>query len=228
MLSVIAFFVAAATPACPVPAAPADAVAISAVKIPVEAAGGAYVADNGWPAPGEARIGLIRYQWGFTLESDDPRFTDFDLSPGPIHSRSSGCWFAWDYQWGKNGPDALTNSRIAGSGYKEGYVLDRPASTPVIAGYRLAAVDKAFSPDYAWVGLWVAEDGDQRTQVIAFKDDRQKMLATLPFRFGALATLPSPDTPALGMTMIGEGCSGQSVPYLQLLWMSGIAETKVD
>ena len=49
------------------------------------------------------------------------------------------------------------------------------------------AADKAFSPDYAWVGLWVADDGAQRTQVIAFKDQRQKTLATLPFRLGSLA-----------------------------------------
>ena len=225
MLFAIVSFAAALAPACPVPATPADAVVISATKMTVEAAGGAYIVRNGWPAPGEARVGSIRYQWGFTLRSDDPRFADFDLSPGPIHSRSSGCWFGWDYRWGKNGVDALTNGRIVSSGYSEGYVPDHPASTPVIAGYHFVAADKAFSPDYAWVGLWVADDGAQRTQVIAFKDQRQKTLATLPFRLGSLATLPSPDTPALGMTMIGEGRSGQPVPYLQLLWMSGIAET---
>ena len=98
MLSVIAFFAAAATPACPVPSAPADAIAISATKMPVEAAGGAYVARDGWRAPGEVRIGLIRYRWAFTPQSDDPRFINFDLSPGPIHSRLSGCWSVWDYQ----------------------------------------------------------------------------------------------------------------------------------
>lgn len=42
MLSVIAFFAAVVVPACPVPSSPADA--ISATKMPVEAAGGAYVA----------------------------------------------------------------------------------------------------------------------------------------------------------------------------------------
>ena len=57
----------------------------------------------------------------------------------------------------------------------------------MIAGYHFVAADKAFSPDYAWVGLWVADDGAQRTQVIAFKDQRQKTLATLPFRLGSLA-----------------------------------------
>ena len=83
MLFAIVSFAAALAPACPVPAAPADAVVISATKMTVEAAGGAYVVRNGWPAPGEARVGSIRYQWGFTLRSDDPRFADFDLSPGP-------------------------------------------------------------------------------------------------------------------------------------------------
>jgi hypothetical protein len=59
MLSVIAFFATALTPVCPVPAAPADAVVISATKTTLEAAGGAYVAGNGWPAPGEAQVGSI-------------------------------------------------------------------------------------------------------------------------------------------------------------------------
>lgn len=187
MLSVIAFFAAAATPACPVPSAPANGVEISATKMSVQAAGGTYATGNGWPAPGDVRVGLIRYQWGFMLRSDDLRFVDFDLSPGPIHSRSSSCWFTWDYRWGENGVDTLTNGRIAGSGYTEGYVPDRPASTPVIVGYHFVAAGKAFSLDYAWVGLRVAEDGAQRTQVIAFKDQRQKTLATFPFRLGDVA-----------------------------------------
>lgn len=62
MLSVTAFFAVATTPYCPVPSAPADAVAISAIKMPVEAAGGAYVARNGWPVLAEARVGLVRYE----------------------------------------------------------------------------------------------------------------------------------------------------------------------
>lgn len=108
------------------------------------------------------------------LRSDDPRFVDFDLSPGSIHSLSSGCWFAWDYRWGKDGVDALTNGRVAASDYTDGYVRERPAGTPMIAGYRFVTADKAFSPDYAWVGLWVAEDGAQRTQLMAFNEEHQK------------------------------------------------------
>jgi hypothetical protein len=62
MVSVIVFFSAAATPTRLAPSAPADAVAISAIKMPVEATGGANVAGNGRPAPGEAQVGLIRYE----------------------------------------------------------------------------------------------------------------------------------------------------------------------
>jgi hypothetical protein len=227
MLPMIALLAAAATtaPVCPVPAAPANAVMISSAVMPVEAVGGAYVLGNGWPPPGEARVGLVRYEWGLLLRSDDARFADFDLSPGPIHSRTSGCWFAWDSHWGKHGIDAISNARIGESGYRAGYVPDRPTSTPTIAGYRLVAADKAYSPDYAWVGLWVPQDGVERTQVVAFDDRHHKLLATLPFRLGGLSTLPGPDNPALGITMIGEGKSGQPVPYLQLLWMSGLHET---
>lgn len=43
------------------------------------------------PSPVEARVGLISYQWGFALRSDDSCFAKSDLSLGPIHSRSSGC-----------------------------------------------------------------------------------------------------------------------------------------
>jgi hypothetical protein len=50
------------------------------------------------------------------------------------------------------------------------------------------------------------------------------MLARLPFRFSALQTLPSPDTPLLGMTLIGEGRAGTPIPFIELGWMSGIRE----
>src|SRR3546814_1626230 len=77
---------------------------------------------TGWPAPGEGRIGQLRYGWGLMLQSDDPRFADFDQSPGPVHSRSSGCWITWDRQYGKSGIVAVSNGRIGKSGYVEGYV----------------------------------------------------------------------------------------------------------
>ena len=82
-------------PACPVTDAPSNAVAITSTPLPVEALGGHYRTDTGWPAPGEGRIGQLRYGWGLMLQSDDPRFADFDQSPGPVHSRSSGCWITW-------------------------------------------------------------------------------------------------------------------------------------
>src|SRR3546814_2520783 len=68
------------------------------------------------------------------LQSDDPRFADFDQSPGPVHSRSSGCWITWDRQYGKSGIVAVSNGRIGKSGYVEGYVPPRPDRTPTIAG----------------------------------------------------------------------------------------------
>ena len=81
----------AAAPSCPAPVG--EPVAITSTVIPVQVMGGIYRPGNGWPAPGEARLGFVRYEWGLLLRSDDPRFADFDLAPGPVHSRSSGCWF---------------------------------------------------------------------------------------------------------------------------------------
>jgi len=73
------------------------------------------------PSPEGARVGLISYQWGFALRSDDSCFANSNLSLGPIHSRSSGCGGCRAYRRGTNGVDALTNSWIAGSGYTESY-----------------------------------------------------------------------------------------------------------
>ncbi len=212
----------AAAPSCPAPVG--QPIAITSTILPLEAMGGTYRLGNGWPPPGEARIGLVRYEWGLLLRSDDPRFADFDLSPGAIHSGSSGCWFQWENRWGKRGVEAITGPHIGESGYRAGYTPEQPANPPVIAGYRFIMADKAFSPDYAWVGLWNAEDGSARSQVVAFNDQRRKVLTTLPFRLGGLSALPSPDTPALGITIVGEGKDRGPVPYFQLLWMSGIRE----
>lgn len=214
---------AVATPACPAPVG--EPVAITSTMLPVEAIGGTRVAGNGWPPPGDARVGLVRYEWGLLLRSDDPRFVDFDLSPGPVHSRSSGCWFQWESHWGKQGIDAIAAPHIGESGYTVGYTPEQPANPPMIAGYRFVSAGKGFSPDYAWVGLWNADDGTARSQVIAFNDQRRKVLATLPFHLGGLSTLPSPDTPALGITIIGDGRADETVPWFQLQWRSGIRET---
>src|SRR3546814_996509 len=41
-------------PACPVTDAPSNAVAITSTPLPVEALGGHYRTDTGWPAPGRS------------------------------------------------------------------------------------------------------------------------------------------------------------------------------
>src|SRR3546814_14616944 len=87
-------------PACPVTDAPSNAVAITSTPLPVEALGGHYRTDTGWPAPGAGRIGQLRYGWGLMLRSDDPRFPDFDHSPGPFHSPPSGYCFTLTPQHG--------------------------------------------------------------------------------------------------------------------------------
>lgn len=215
----------AATVAAPTCAAPVgEPITITSTVLPVYAIGGDYRPGSGWPALGEARIGLVRYEWGLMLRSNDPRFTDFDLSPGVIHSRSSGCWFQWENRWGKRGVEAIGAPHIGKSGYNDGYTPEQPMNPPVIPGYRFVMADKAYSSDHAWIGLWNAVDDQTRSQVIAFTDQRHTTLATFPFRLGALATLPSPDTPALGMTIIGEGKDG-TAPYFELLAPTGVRIT---
>ena len=70
--------------------------------------------------------------------------------------------------------------------------------------------------------MWNSDNDQTRSQVVAFTDRRHTTLATLPFRLGGLATLPSPDTPALGMTIVGEGKAHGTVPYFQLLAPTGV------
>ena len=209
-----------ATPACPAPEG--QPVAITSTVMPVQVMGGTYRPGNGWPAPGEARVGFVRYEWGLALRSDDPHFVDFDLTPGPIHSRSSGCWFNWENRWGKHGVETIATPHIGRSGYNNGYTPEQPANPPSIPGYRFVMADKAYSPDHAWIGLWNAAGDENRSRVVAFIDQRRTTLATLPFRVGGLATLPSPDTSALGMTVIGEGKGRGWVPYFQLLAPTGV------
>lgn len=158
---------------------------------------------------------------GLLLRSDVPRFADFDLSPGAIHSGSSGCWLQWENRCGKRGVEAIKSPHIGESGYRAGYLPEQPARDR-----RLSLHDgrQGLSPDYAWVGLWNEEDASARSRVVAFNDQRRKVLTTLPFRLGGLSALPSPDTPALGLTIVGEGKDRGPVPYFQLLWMPGIRE----
>jgi hypothetical protein len=72
--------------------------------------------------------------------------------------------------------------------------------------------------NYDWVGLWVAEGTDQRSQIIGFSDTAHEVLADLPFRFGGMASLPDPHGVAHHLTLIGEGHPGQAVPWLRLIW----------
>lgn len=209
-----------ASPSCPAPEG--EPVAITSTVLPVQYMGGDYRPGNGWPTPGEARVGLVRYEWGLLLRSDDARFADFDLAPGSVHSRSSGCWFQWENRWGKRGVEAIGTPHIGKSGYNDGYTPEQPMNPPVIPGYRFVMADKAYSPDHAWIGLWNADSEQTRSRVIAFTDRRHTTLATLPFRLGGLATLPSPDTPALGMTIVGEGKAREAVQYFQLLAPTGV------
>ncbi|MFD2502433.1 hypothetical protein ACFSTI_31320 [Rhizorhabdus histidinilytica] len=88
-----------------------------------------------------------------------------------MHSRSSGCWITWDRQYGKSGIVAVSNGRIGKSGYVEGYVPPRPDRTPTIAGFRFVTAQKVSRKNYDWVGLWVAEGNDQRTQASVHYSD---------------------------------------------------------
>ena len=94
----------------------------------------------------------------------------------------------------------------------------RPDRPPTIAGYRFITAQEVSRKDYAWVGVWVAEGTDQRTQIIAFSDTAHEVLADLPFRFGAMASLPDLHGAGSHMTLIGEGRPGQPVPWLRLIW----------
>src|SRR3546814_9021427 len=108
--------------------------------------------------------------------------------------------------------DLVSNGRIGKSGYVEGYVPPRPDRTPTIAGFRFVTAQKVSRKNYDWVGLWVAEGNDQRTQIIGFNDTAHTVLANLPFRFGGMASLPDLHGVASHMTLIGEGRPGQPVP----------------
>src|SRR3546814_1612312 len=57
-----------------------------------------------------------------------------------------------------------------------GYVPPRPDRTPTIAGFRFVTAQKVSRKNYDWVGLWVAEGNDQRTQIIGFNDTAHTVL----------------------------------------------------
>lgn len=216
---------AAASPACPAPVG--TPVAITSAPLPVEALGGSYRTDTGWPAPGEARVGRLRYDWGLMLRSDDPRFADFDLSPGSVRSRSSRCWFQWDSTYAKQGVAGISNGRIGSNGYREGYVPPRPQFSPTIPGYRFAAaVDVVHRDGFTWIGVWNAEGTTNRSQIVAYDGERHLVLATLPVRLGGIAQLPDLHSPAYHLTLIGEGKPGLPVPWMRLIWLGGPSDNE--
>jgi hypothetical protein len=144
-----------------------------------------------------------------------------------VHSRSSGCWIAWDRQYGKSGIVAVSNGRIGKSGYVEGYVPPRPDRTPTIAGFRFVTAQKVSRKNYDWAGLWVAEGNDQRTQIIGFNDTAHTVLANLPSVRGMASLLDLHG--ASHMTWIGKaapaspslGCASSGSPALWTRKMSG-------
>ncbi|WP_307088424.1 hypothetical protein [Sphingomonas faeni] len=161
----------------------------------------------------------LRYSWALMLHSSDPRFTDFDLSPGAVHSRTSGCWFSWTSIQEKSGIVGTSNARIGNSGYVNDFVPARPAVTPNIVGYRFVAADgNVYRDGYTSVGVWNAEDLTERSLVVAFDGKRFLILATLPVRLGAISQLPDLHTQAYHLTLIGEGKRGQKVAWMRLVW----------
>jgi hypothetical protein len=208
---------APAAPTCTT--APGTPVAVTGEPIPLEAIGGRHVPQLAWPAPGVPKVGALRYEWGLMLRSTDRGFADFDEATIPLHSRRSGCWYGMDFHWGPHGADSVLRARIAGSAYREGYVAERPDALPPIAGYRFAGAGGAFSPSYRWIGLWVAKRG-KRSLIIGFDGARHETLGEVPLRLAAISTMPSPDTPWLGISLVGENRPGEPVAFLEFMWMS--------
>lgn len=218
MLPIIAFVAAVTSPAI-CTASVGDPVAIKSTPLAVEELGGSTRADPSWPAPGERRIDQVRYDWGLMLQSADPRFANFDLSPGGVHSSSSGCWFQWDSAYANGGVESVSNGRIGPSGYREGYVPPVPEVTPTIPGYRFVAADGNVNRDgYKWIGVWNAEGAPEQSRIVAFDGERHLILASLPVRFGAIAQLPDLHSQAYHLTLIGEGKPGRPVPWMRLIW----------
>lgn len=193
-----------------------EPVAISARPLPVEEIGGRYEPGKGWPSPGDARVGALRYDWGMMLRSGDPRFTDFDLSPGAVHSRRSHCWFAWDSDYAGGNVVRVRNGRIGTSGYRDGYVPPQPRTTPAIPGFRFVAATPIRSD--AWIGVWNAEGKGARSRIVAFGDGGQTLLATLPLRLGAIASLPDLHSDSQHLTVMGEGRPGEESAWMRLIW----------
>ena len=221
-MAMIGTMLAALTAAasCPVPVG--EPVVITSAPLALETLGGSYRTDTGWRAPSEARIGELRHDWALMPRSNDPRFADFDLSPGPVHSRSSGCWFQWDNAYAGGSITGISNARIGTSGYREGYTPPTPVVTPTITGYRFATAIAIHRGGFVWVGVWNADGAVERSQIVAFNDGRYRILATLPVRLGGIAQLPDLHSAAYHLTLIGEGRPDRPVAWMRLIWFGNV------
>lgn len=205
-----------ATPSCSAPVG--TPVAVTFASLPPEALGGTYALTKTRDAPGEPRVGQLRYDWALLLRSDDPRFADFDLSPGKVHSRKSGCWFDWDETYLEGKVVAIANGRIGVSGYVEGYVPPQPEKIPSLPGYDFVAADSVRRQGHSWIGVWNAKGVVKQSKIVAFGNEQSVVLATLPVRIGAIARLPDLHSQAYHLTLVGEGSPGTSVPWMRLIW----------
>ncbi|WP_066777716.1 hypothetical protein [Sphingomonas sp. CCH5-D11] len=214
MAAAIAFVLAqAVAPVCA--GVIGEAVAITSRPLALSELGGRHEVTRGWSPPGDPRVGKLRYDWGLMLQSDDPRFTDFDLSPGSVHSRSSSCWFGWDSDYAGGKVRRILGGRIAPSGYRAGYVPAKPEATPTIPGFQFVAGTQI--RDDQWIGLWNAAGDTERSQIVTFGGGLE-VLATLPLRLGAIASLPDLHSNAQHLTIMGEGRVGRETAWMRLIW----------
>lgn len=215
MVTAIAFVLAqAVAPVCA--GRVGEQVAITSRLLPLSELGGRHEAARGWPPPGDPRVGKLRYDWGLMLRSEDPRFTDFDLSPGSVHSRRSNCWFEWDSDYAGGKVRRILGGRIGSSGYRAGYVPATPEATPTIPGFQFVAATQIRNDQ--WIGLWNAAGDTERSQIVSFGGERLEVLATLPLRLGAIASLPDLHSNAQHLTIMGEGRAGQETAWMRLIW----------
>ena len=212
-------------PACQ--ASVGETVPLSAASLSVEDVGGCYHTSSGWPAPGEQRVGALRYAWGLMLQSDDARFGHVDQVQRGVRSSTSGCWLGGDFVWGQDGiVTGIDKPRIVADPYRPGYVRPQPdrRGIPVIAGSRYVAASQSFSAFYPWIGLWAVDGDAHRTGIIAFNNHAHLVLATLPYPLATITTLPSPDSPWTSITVTGASLR-EPTPFLQFMWRTDIQET---
>ena len=187
-----------------------------AKPLSVEDAGGRHVPMISWPAPGSPMIGSLQYSWGFRLTFHDPRLQHFDLPTPGLRSATSGCWIGYHvtsvYSDAGQTINAVSDAFYLLNPWAGGDppIFEHPANVPAIAGYRYVAADKTFNSPYQWIGIWTAKSA-RRSIIVAFNDERSTVLATLPFKLAGITTLPAPDAPPVGITVVGDAPKGMPV-----------------